>query len=246
MRAAKQPAKGGNIYLISDYRFWLAASLLVLTVIACSGSASRATPVGAPTTTGATVTPAATALPVTRMPVEPIVGEGVGTASDLTILGPVDGAILRSGAVRVMGVAAQDAVVAVNGAVVPVQVDGSFFSDLVLDDEIVDIEVTAVDLTGAAASFHLAVFNMPGSGGLSLDVIYPPDGLEVRSRSIEVAGVASADAVVAINGLPATQNALGIFTQRLDISDGVNLIEITAVNPIGESKTTQLAVFFAP
>lgn len=240
--------RNGATLINADRRSWswLIASLLLAALVSCSGSASRATPVGpvpSPTPVIATLVPVSSPSVDTAGP-----GEGVVSAATqlLTILAPLDGATLSAGSIRVIGMVPQDAAVAVNGLVVPVKADGSFHVDLVLDDDVFNIEVSASDLSGATASTHLAVFNIPDNSDPTLDVLYPRDGLQISTPSIELTGVTSAGAAVAVNGVPVSPNALGIFSKRVDVSEGVNLIEVVSVNAAGDSRSAQFSVFYVP
>jgi hypothetical protein len=223
--------------LIRRTSIWTAAAVLLITgAVACGGKS------GGPPDAGQRTTP----LPTRQSPQPEVTATAKPAQLDLVILAPVDGAQLHAGAVRVVGMAPPDAVVAVNGEPAEIQADGAFSIDLLLDDDVMAIEVTATELSGAATTAHLAVFNVSDIGGLPLDVLYPQDGLQISLPSIEVIGVTSVDAVVAVNGKTVTMNSLGIFTLPVDLVEGPNLIEITATNTGGDVESSAVAVFYAP
>jgi hypothetical protein len=216
---------------------WIAAAVLLFGGAVACGGRSGVSPDAGPSTTP---------LPARESP-QPEITTTAGTAQlDLVILAPVDGAQLHTGAVRVIGLAPQDAVVAVNGEPAEIHPDGTFLSDLVLDDDIVGIEVTATDLSGVAATAQLAVFNVSYIGGLPMHVLYPQDGLQTSLSSIQVIAVTSVDAVVAVNGKPVTMNPLGIFTLPVVLVDGPNFIEVTATKTGGDVESSAVVVFYAP
>ena len=118
---------------------------------------------------------------------------------------------MEVGAVRVLGMTRQDAVVAVNGIPVDVSADGVFQRDLTLEKGTNLIEIVATDLFGQTESQSVVVFFVSPTAGLPLSLFYPPDGLEVKEPTTTVVGATRQDAVVGVIGTPVEVNALGIF-----------------------------------
>ena len=135
---------------------------------------------------------------------------------------------------------------AVNGTPVEVESDGTFQSDVLLEEGANLIEVVSTDLTGRLSSRSVAVFFGASDVGLPLDLLYPPDGLEVSEDTVTLIGGTNPDAAVAINGIPVEVNALGLFSHAVSLDEGANLIEVTATNLQDQSQSHAIAVFYVP
>ena len=162
----------------------------------------------------------------------------------LTLLSPVDGAEVASGAVRVLGQTRLDAAVAVNGIPVEVESDGTFKRDILLEEGANLIEVVSTDLDGQLSSLSVAVFFQAPEFGLPFNLFYPPDGLEVSEDTVTVTGGTNPDAAVAINGVPVEINALGIFSKAVPLEEGVNLIEVVGTDLQADTQSRTVAVFY--
>ncbi len=114
---------------------------------------TTAPPVVTPTRPSPTAPPTA---PVVK-PTTPAPPKGI----TLEIREPADESILTSSPVRVSGVTALDAVVSVNGAVVPVEDGGAFSADVDLLEGPNLVEITASDLEGNTATRAIAVIYLP-------------------------------------------------------------------------------------
>ena len=79
---------------------------------------------------------------------------------------------------------------------------------------------------------------------LALELLAPLDGAGVETGALRVLGQTRIDAVVAINGVPAEVSADGRITQDISLEEGINLIEVTATNLMGDTVAEQAMVFF--
>ena len=147
---------------------------------------------------------------------------------------------------RVLGITRPDAVAAVDGVPVEISADGSFQSDLILEEGANAIEVVATDLSGDITFQELVVFFIPPTTGLPFTVFYPPDDLEVTEPTIPVVGGTRADAVVAVNGVPVEINALGIFSTTLSLDEGANFIEVVAADIQDNTRFETAVIFYLP
>jgi uncharacterized protein YfaP (DUF2135 family) len=145
-----------------------------------------------------------------------------------------------------MGITGVGAVVGVNGIPVDVTSDGSFSYDLQLDEGINLVEVVVTDLSGQSADAQAAVFFISPTAGLPFALHFPPDGLEVSTKTVLVTGGTRPDAVVGINGIPADINSLGLFSTSVTLEEGPNFIEIVATDIEGNVRFETVAVFFLP
>lgn len=79
---------------------------------------------------------------------------------------------------------------------------------------------------------------------LALELLAPLDGAGVETGALRVLGQTRIDAVVAINGVPAEVSADGRITQDISLEEGINLIEVTATNLMGDTVAEQAMAFF--
>ena len=214
-------------------------------------SGTALTPVVAPTPTTAAfeaqVTPAPTTpTTVTEPSRDATVPPATPAPLELELLAPQDGAGVETGALRVLGQTRVDAVVGINGVPVEVAADGSFTQDIVLEEGINLVEITATDLTGQTAAEQAMVFFITTAAGLPFSLSYPPDGLETAEPAIPLFGGTRADAVVGVNGTPVEVNALGIFSTTVTLEEGPNFIEVVATDIGGNVRFQTVAVFYLP
>jgi hypothetical protein len=186
---------------------------------------STVAPVAAPTT----AIPASTLVPLT-----------------LDILSPVDGVELEVGTLRLIARTRPDAVVVVNGVPLDVDLDGQFHQDMLLEEGTNLIEVVSSDISGQMVSKTVAAFYLPPSQGIPLTVFYPTDGLEVTNGAVEISGASTPDAMIVVNGTPVDVNATGLFSSRVALEQGANVIEVMATNLQGDQREQTLAVFYTP
>ncbi len=78
---------------------------------------------------------------------------------------------------------------------------------------------------------------------LTLQVLTPPDSIGVEVGAVRVAGITSGSEI-GINGIPVEVLEDGTFQRDLTLIDGVNLIEVTASGPGGQTTSQQLVVFY--
>jgi hypothetical protein len=78
---------------------------------------------------------------------------------------------------------------------------------------------------------------------LTLQILSALNGAGVETGAVRVMGITSGT-LVNINGLPLRVSSSGVFQHDLSLEGGVNLIEVTAANPSGQTTSQQLAVFF--
>lgn len=83
--------------------------------------------------------------------------------------------------------------------------------------------------------------------GLNLNLV-SPENTEVITEepSIEIVGATRVDAVVTINDTVVEPDGDGLFSLRVDLDEGPNLIEIVASVASGEQKDLVLVVIFLP
>jgi uncharacterized protein YfaP (DUF2135 family) len=157
----------------------------------------------------------------------------------------MEGAGIETGAIRVIGLTLPDATVAVNGIPAEVNADGAFQQDLLLEEGINSIEAVATDQSGQITTETVVVLFVPRAAGVPLSVLFP-QGLEVSEPDIRVIGATRQDAVVGVNGVPVAVNSLGIFSTTVPLEEGVNLIEVVAVDLEDNVNFQTVVVFYIP
>jgi uncharacterized protein YfaP (DUF2135 family) len=151
--------------------------------------------------------------------------------------------VLETLATWVYGETSPDAVVAVNGGVADIDPTGSFFYPVALDEGANLVEVTSTRGGGSTTAQH-AVFALPATEGVPLDVTFPTDGLVTDIPAVWVLGATDPQNVVAVNGNPVDVDGLGLFKVEVQLTGPSDVIEVTATNLNGETHTVTLAVFY--
>ena len=83
----------------------------------------------------------------------------------------------------------------------------------------------------------------PVEAPVTLQVFTPPDRIGVEVGAVRVAGITSGNEI-GINGIPVEVLEDGTFQRDLALIDGVNLIEVMASGPGGQTTSRQLVVFY--
>lgn len=174
--------------------------------------------------------------------IQPFVAELI----DMNVLFPADGETVNTDTIRVLIESSIDSQIDINGVLAEANLDGTFFSDLTLEDGLNFIEVTGINLDGSIDSEQLVIFSDLISELAALSVVSPQDGAITVETSIVVTGITSVDSVVQVNGVETSPDSIGIFEVTIELASGSNLIEVTAINLAGESVTRELVVFSQP
>lgn len=213
------------------------AAVVALVLLGCTGQAAPTpTPAGQDlSTTTPTPTPKPTATPTALPTPDPL---------SLTLPYINDGVTVQSGVLVVVGMTNQDAAVAINGIPADVGPNGIFIYELALEEGLNYVEVVATDIAGQNTSQGATVFYLPPESGIPLDLFYPVDGLEVNEPGLLVVGATSQDAAVAVNGIPTEVTASGVFRTMLALEEGANLVEITASDVQGLTRSQTASVFY--
>ena len=164
----------------------------------------------------------------------------------MNVLFPADGETVNTDTIRVLIESSIDSQIDINGVLAEANLDGTFFSDLTLEDGLNFIEVTGINLDGSIDSEQLVIFSDLISELAALSVVSPQDGAITVETSIVVTGITSVDSVVHVNGVETSPISTGIFEVTIELASGSNLIEVTAINLAGESVTRELVVFSQP
>ena len=136
-------------------------------VLACVQTTTREadTPIPAPSATAAPATATATSVPVAPTPIS----IQVGTAPTqiglfLELQGLSENTVVRGDAIVASGLTSPDAVLSINGVIIPINDDGSFEVTLALTEGPNLLEVVSSDLSGNQESRVLWVVALPEEG----------------------------------------------------------------------------------
>jgi hypothetical protein len=198
----------------------IAAALALLTV-GCGAKPSASAPIPSPTATNISD----------------------GSALPLTITTPPNETTVGTSRIEVSGKTRPDAVVSIDGEIVPVDSQGSFSGEVNLDVGPSVIEIIASDFFGNQASAILAVVY---AAALPLTVTQPKNESIIGSEPVTVNGRTNADAVVSVNGKITPVDAQGGFSAVVPLDLGPNVIEILASDFAGNKASTLVTVIYKP
>jgi RHS repeat-associated protein len=161
-----------------------------------------------------------------------------GFAPVATITSPVPGSATSASQVTVTGtVAANSAVtVTVNGTSATVETDNSFEATVGLTGTgLKDLIITATDAASRVGHAARQIYRDVTSP--SLTVTAPQEGLITSQTSVTVIGSVSDETPtsVNVNGVPLVQDTLGGFSGTIGLSEGANVLTVTAIDAAGNS-----------
>lgn len=88
----------------------------------------------------------------------------------------------------------------------------------------------------------IGVVALPDTAALTLEIDFPPDGWSTREEEFIVRGVVSAAAALSIDGAPVAVDEDGRFAHRMALRDGLNIVELLAVDEAGNTLRRTLRV----
>ena len=160
----KRKIKGSNVSGVIGIIFL--ATILLVTVGACSSGSSTESPAETPIST----TPPKTTAPTpTKAPTETAAPTATPAPTPeptpaplfLEVLSPEDESIVNTSEIEVTGNTLSSAIVSVNEEMITVNPDGSFSTTITLEEGTNDIEVVASDIDGQELYEPLFVTYMP-------------------------------------------------------------------------------------
>jgi DNA-binding MarR family transcriptional regulator len=160
----------------------------------------------------------------------------------ITLTAPAPGALINATSVHVAGLVDDGLppdLVEVNG--VPATLSSGTFDILLtgLGQGQGSIDVTAVDLAGNTAS--LAVKVIIDSLPPALELVSPSDGLLTSQATVTLEGITEAGANITVRGVPVPLEG-SAFTHSVDLVEGDNLVQVTAVDEAGNVNSTMVLV----
>lgn len=165
----------------------------------------------------------------------------------LQVRTPENGSEVPSDAVVVHGVASLGAQVTINGEAVTVGQDGGFRGEAALSPGVNQIEVVATDALGSRRVQVLTVTSLAlPTLPFMLLITEPADQSIVLSSIIRLSGRTGPEAVVSVNGVSLPLDVLGIFSTKVTLEPGPNIIDVVATNNDGQIMSAVIAVIFRP
>jgi len=155
--------------------------------------------------------------------------------------------VVPNDAVVVHGVASPGAQVTINGEPVTVGQDGGFRGEATLSPGANEIEIVATDALGNRQAEVLTVtfLTLPTLPFMLL-ITEPAEQSIVSSGIISLSGRTGPDAVVSVNGVSLTVDGLGIFSAKVALEPGPNIIDVVATNNDGQIMSAVIAVIYRP
>lgn len=204
--------------------------------------------VSAPQTATATAAPPPTQTPL-RVPTATAVPTATPTPPPLSldVRGPADGSSVPSDAVVVHGSTSPGAAVTINGAAVSVAADGEFTAEVALSPGDNTIEVVAADASGARESLVLTVVSLVAPPQPFILVITEPrDQSIVSEATIRLSDLTGTDAIVTVQGVGITVDAVGVFSTTIALDQGPNVIDVVATDADGRVLSAVIAIIYRP
>ncbi len=159
----------------------------------------------------------------------------------ITIDSPSDGSVTNQGAVAVFGFLDEEAVLTIEGVPVEIGADLSFTSQsLNLVEGLNVISMVATDTAGneSTASLNVSLDTIPPE----LIILSPADGQLTNQSIVSVSGSAIGAVSVLVNGQPAVLEADGSFMGQAALSEGANVLDISALDLAGNVSVVQRGV----
>lgn len=152
----------------------------------------------------------------------------------ITIISPVNDALVKQALITVQGTIDEPATVTVNGKPAVVS-NGNFTAqDVAISGHEVIIKVTAVDLAGNDSEAQITVLYDVTSP--KVGITSPLDSAVVNTAAVTVSGaVDDPAAAVTVNGIAAVNNAGQFTAQGVPLTEGENFITARAVDTAGNA-----------
>ncbi|MEM4729709.1 MAG: right-handed parallel beta-helix repeat-containing protein, partial [Thermoplasmata archaeon] len=161
------------------------------------------------------------------------------SAPSLFLFTPKDGSATSERTITVHGVTDEGAVVTINGLPTPV-LKRHFSMQISLEEGPNTIVITASDPSGNSKTIQVRV-TLDTEPPL-LEVTSPADGAFLNQEVISFMGRTEPSAVVRVNGLPAHVSGTN-FVSLISLSEGVNVIVVTARDAAGNSIERTITVY---
>jgi parallel beta-helix repeat protein len=161
------------------------------------------------------------------------------TPPHLDITSPASGIRTNKMQIEVEGTIDKDACLAVNGD--NISFSGHEFK-ITYDLENEGRNQLSLVATDPAGNWKKAGLDVFRDTQILLEIISPAPDTETRDEKISVSGLTDPGASITINSLNLTAKGNGSFSAEIELVDGNNNIEITAVDDVGNSKKITLLV----
>ena len=163
---------------------------------------------------------------------------------ELTLLEPAENnGFVGNNLLTVRGMVPPDVKVAINGRETPVNDDGEFMLDLVLDEGENLLKVVAVDPVGNQRAIERRITLSSRGPTITLNSI--SDGMTVYDPSVRVSGTVDPSSQLQVNGNTIPIDANGNFSTLMPLQAGNNLLTLTAGDLAGNTTSIQRTIHYA-
>jgi len=159
------------------------------------------------------------------------------SAPFLSVVSPVDGAVLLSADVTVRGAVEKEAALTVNGQPVKSDATGNFETTLQLKPGEQTITITATDTARNVASVQRQVFYNTAAQLLTLDM---PEQIVTNQQQVTLKGEMRPETRVEINDVPIELPLQ--FTHVLTLPEGEQVVTLKAISPQNDVQTVPLHI----
>ncbi len=204
-----------------------------------------------PTTTSPTTvpTPSPTPTPIPTSEPTPLPSPSPTPKPELLleVRGPEDGSTVSASLIVVHGVTQPGAKVTINDEPTEVDEEGRFQSEISLVPGENLIRVASTDTAGESVTrfVRLTSTALPPQPFFLL-VTDPENQTIVRDNPVLVSGRTTPDAVLTVNGTQVPVDELGLFSTRVVLDEGPNVIEVVATGASRQVLSAILAVIYRP
>jgi len=158
----------------------------------------------------------------------------------ITIAAPQEGFLTNVSSQTITGSLGKQAVLTINGETVPVAGDLSFSKDVILTEGSNEFLLSAIDTAGNTTSsiLHLIL----DTGAPVITISSPQEGFLTNNAELTITGSVSKPATIAVNGEAVTLNEMLAFQKSVNLTEGMNEFNFSAMDAAGNSASLALHV----
>ncbi len=161
---------------------------------------------------------------------------------EVVVTAPVNDSWTNESLVTVAGTAPAGTTIKVNGQSAPVNAEGLFEYDVILEQGDNTLAIEATDDVGNVATQEIIVHQKTAAPLLELNV---QDNATFQQNEVQVIGKTEPGAIVTIGGQLVNVSSLGEFQTTVNLQNGQNLLQVVAQDQAGNLTQTQRRLTYA-
>jgi flagellar hook assembly protein FlgD len=155
---------------------------------------------------------------------------------EIAITNPPNDLWTNESIITVAGVVPAGAKLKVNGQETEIAAGGQFEREIILQEGNNVVRIEAIDDVGNVASQEIMLHRKSAAPSLTLNVA---DGQTFQQTGVQVVGKTDVGASVLVGGQAVTVSPLGEFQTTVNLLNGENLLEVTALDQAGNTTQRQ-------